>query len=201
MEFGQKLQQLRRERGITQEELAQKLYVSRTAISKWESGRGYPNIDSIKAISRFFSVSIDELLSSGEAIAIAEEDNKKKEKQFFDLFFGVMDVCMAMLFFLPFFATREEGVITEASLLSLSGIDIWLKAAYIVAVSIVALQGVVTLALQNCEDRRWIRVKRALSVCLGGVAAVLFVLGLQPYAAIFALALTAAKALMLIKRR
>ena len=39
-------------------------YVSRTAISKWESGKGYPNIESLKCISKFFSVTIDELLSA-----------------------------------------------------------------------------------------------------------------------------------------
>lgn len=64
MEFGEKLQELRKNKDMTQEELAEALYVSRTAISKWESGRGYPSIDSLKEISRFFSVSIDELLSA-----------------------------------------------------------------------------------------------------------------------------------------
>ena len=54
MELSEKLQALRRQKGLTQEELAQALYVSRTAVSKWESGRGYPSIDSLKAISRFF---------------------------------------------------------------------------------------------------------------------------------------------------
>ena len=63
MEFGEKLQELRKSRGLTQQELAEALYVSRTAISKWESGRGYPSIDSLKEISGFFSVSIDDLLS------------------------------------------------------------------------------------------------------------------------------------------
>ena len=67
MEFNEKLQELRKSRGLTQEELAEKLYVSRTAVSKWESGRGYPNIDSLKAISDFFSVTVDELLSPTEA--------------------------------------------------------------------------------------------------------------------------------------
>ena len=62
MEFHEKLQELRKNKGITQEELAENLYVSRTAISKWESGRGYPSIDSLKAISRYFSVTIDELV-------------------------------------------------------------------------------------------------------------------------------------------
>jgi transcriptional regulator with XRE-family HTH domain len=47
MEFNEKLQELRKQKGLTQEELAEKLYVSRTAISKWESGRGYPNIESL----------------------------------------------------------------------------------------------------------------------------------------------------------
>ena len=57
MEFNQKLQELRRQRGITQEELASELYVSRTAISKWELGKGYPSIDSLKAISKYFKAS------------------------------------------------------------------------------------------------------------------------------------------------
>ena len=60
MEFNEKLQGLRKNKGLTQEELAEALYVSRTAISKWESGRGYPSIDSLKDISKFFSVSIDD---------------------------------------------------------------------------------------------------------------------------------------------
>ena len=58
MEFHEKLQELRKSRGLTQEELAEDLYVSRTAVSKWESGRGYPSIDSLKEISKYFSVKI-----------------------------------------------------------------------------------------------------------------------------------------------
>ena len=61
MEFNEKLQQLRTGKGLTQEQLAEHLYVSRSAISKWESGKGYPNIESLKCISKFFSVTIDEL--------------------------------------------------------------------------------------------------------------------------------------------
>ena len=76
MEFHEKLQELRKSRGLTQEELAEALFVSRTAISKWESGRGYPSIDSLKEISRYFSVSIDELLSGDQLVLIAEKENK-----------------------------------------------------------------------------------------------------------------------------
>ena len=52
MEFNEKLQKLRKEQKLTQEELAEKLFVSRTAISKWESGRVYPSIDCIRALIR-----------------------------------------------------------------------------------------------------------------------------------------------------
>ena len=47
MEFNEKLQQLRTGKNLTQEQLAEQLYVSRTAISKWESGKGYPNIEPV----------------------------------------------------------------------------------------------------------------------------------------------------------
>jgi DNA-binding XRE family transcriptional regulator len=44
MELNEKLQELKKQKQLTQEELAESLYVSRTAISKWESGRGYPSM-------------------------------------------------------------------------------------------------------------------------------------------------------------
>lgn len=76
MEFNEKLQALRKSRGLTQEELAEALFVSRTAVSKWESGRGYPSIDSLKEISKYFSVTIDELMTGEKLISIAEKENK-----------------------------------------------------------------------------------------------------------------------------
>ena len=68
---GSVIRRLRENKKMTQEELAEALYVSRTAVSKWESGRGTPSIDSLKELSRFFSVSIDELLSGEALVQIA----------------------------------------------------------------------------------------------------------------------------------
>ena len=76
MEFHEKLLELRKSKGTTQEELAEALFVSRTAVSKWESGRGYPNIDSLKELSRFFSVKIDDLICSEEILSAAENEKK-----------------------------------------------------------------------------------------------------------------------------
>ena len=97
MEFHEKLQELRKQKGLTQEELAESLYVSRTAISKWESGRGYPNIDSLRAISKFFSVSLDDLLSGDALLTIAEEEGRQKERNARSLVFGLLDCSAAML--------------------------------------------------------------------------------------------------------
>ena len=75
MEFSEKIQELRNKNKLTQEQLAEKLYVSRTAVSKWESGKGYPSIDSLKYISKTFNISIDELLSIEEIIDIGKKEN------------------------------------------------------------------------------------------------------------------------------
>ena len=87
VEFYEKLQELRKNHGLTQEELAEALYVSRTAVSKWESGRGYPSIDSLKEISKFFSVTIDDLLSGEKLITIAEKENKSNLQNICNLLF------------------------------------------------------------------------------------------------------------------
>ena len=201
MEFHEKLQQLRKQKGLTQEELAEHLYVSRTAISKWESGRGYPNIDSLKAISKLFSVTIDELLSGDELLTIAEEDSKQRIDRSRDLLFGVLDISFLMLFFLPFFADRSGSVIREVSLLDLSGISAFFKWAFFSIVIAISLFGILTLALQGFNNRVWTQNKHTISLILNVLATLLFTLSLHPYAATFTFVFLAIKAIMLIKRR
>ena len=62
MTFGEKLQQLRRRQGWSQEELAARIPISRQAVSKWESGAALPDTENVLAISRLFGVSTDYLL-------------------------------------------------------------------------------------------------------------------------------------------
>ena len=200
MEFNEKLQELRKQRGLTQEELAQSLYVSRTAISKWESGRGYPNIESLKTIAKFFAITIDELLSGDELLTIAEEDNRQKGKYLRDLVFGLLDCSVAMFFFLPFFGEKTGGVIREVSLLALAGVSSWLRTAYFSVVIEIILCGVLTLALQNCRQAFWDRNKNQISLLLNTVGTLLFMISLQPYAAAFLFVFLAIKVLMLIKK-
>ena len=200
MEFNQKLEDLRKKKGLTQDELAKSLYVSRTAISKWELGRGYPNIDSIKDIARFFGVTIDELLSSDQLLIVAEEDSKRTKKGFRDLVFGILDVCVALLLFLPLFAVKSEEVIKCVSLLNFSSQHTYILIAYYAVVFLTVITGVLTLALQNFNTFLWTRIKALLSLGLGAILVIVFIISLQPYAAVFTFVLLTIKVLMIIKK-
>ena len=199
MEFHEKLQELRKQRGLTQEELAEHLYVSRTAVSKWESGRGYPNIESLKAIGKFFSVSVDDLLSSDQVLDLAEADHREREGHLRDLVFGLLDCSAVLLLFLPFLGQTAEGVIQGVSLLQLTGIASYQRTAYFVCVIGQVLIGVLLLSLQNCRQKVWQGNKYKLSFLLNGAGMLLFVVGLQPYAAVFLFLFLVIKALLLMK--
>lgn len=201
MEFNEKLQELRKQRGLTQEELAEILYVSRTAISKWESGRGFPSIESLKALSDYFSISLDELLSSEEILTIAEKDNKDKETMLLDLLYGLLDCSLMLLFFLPLFAQNVNGTIQEVSLYNLSGIQPYLKLCYISFVLIMMVIGVLTLAFQNCRARIWLQGKDKLSLVLSCMGVLLFIVGRQLYPSALLFVFLIVKVSMRIKFR
>ena len=201
MEFSEKLQTLRKQKNLTQEELAEILFVSRTAISKWESGRGYPNIDSLKAIAKFFGISIDQLLSGEELLTIAEKDVKEKENNLQDLIFGLIDISVAVFLFLPLFGQTSEGIIESVSLLSLSAISPLLKGAYFVLVIASILMGILTLVMQNCKDTFWLRVKIKGSLVLSAVTLLLFIISQQPYAATFLFVYFIIKVILITKRQ
>ena len=199
MEFNEKLQELRKNKKLTQEELAEDLYVSRTAISKWESGRGYPNIDSLKEIAKYFSVTIDELLSGDEVLSIAEEDNKQKEKHLKSLVSGLLDTSILMFFFLPFFGQKAGDTVQSGSLLYLDGFENHSRIAYYAIVSSIAVYGIITLTFQNCQKIFWAKNRDKISLILNVIAVLLFIISSQPYAGAFLFVFLIIKVLMLVK--
>ena len=201
MEFNEKLLELRKKRGLTQEELAQALYVSRAAISKWESGRGYPGIDSLKAIGAFFAVTIDELLSADRLLTIAEGERKERETRFRDRVFGLLDCSAALIFFLPLFGQERGGVVQAVSLITLAEIAPWLRGAYCAAALGLTVWGITTLALQSCRGARWMKNGNVVSLALNAMGAFLFIVSRQPYAAAFLFLLFAIKVLLLAKKQ
>ena len=199
MEFNEKLQELRRQKGLTQEELANALYVSRTAVSKWELGKGLPSLESLKAISKLFSVTIDQLLSGDELITIAEQDRKTNENKICDLMFGILDISSLLLFFLPFFAQRVAGVSLAVSLIDLTAVSPYLIISYYILIISLVIFGVLTLALQQVSCLFWNRIKRKISLILNILAVILLVLSLQPYATIFLIIFFVIKVFLVIR--
>lgn len=199
LEFNEKLQELRKQKKLTQEQLSEELYVSRTAVSKWEAGRGYPSIDSLKEISRYFSVSIDELLSSDELLTAAQEDSRQKILHFRDLVFGLLDCSVIMYLFIPFFGQKNGEVVQHVSLLSLTESAVYVKIPYLMVVIGMFLFGIITLVLQNYKEMYWSTLKGKISLVFSVVGSIVFIISLQPYAAFFTFILLVIKALMLIK--
>jgi len=92
MFFGDKLKKEREKRGWSQDFLADKIYVSRQSVSKWETGKNYPSIEVIINLSDLFGITIDELLRSDEELKEKViQDSKQlaypKWKAFFDSLF------------------------------------------------------------------------------------------------------------------
>lgn len=195
MEFREKLQKLRKQRGLTQEELAGALYVSRTAVSKWESGRGYPSLDSLKAIAAFFSVTVDELLAAGETKPAETEKAGAARRR---IAFAALDCAAVLLLFLPLFGQETAGTVRSVPLLTLTGLAPYLKAAYAAAAVALTGMGILSLILRD-RPGFWARNGQRLSLLLNAAGTLLFMMGRQPYAAVFLFLCLAVKVLMTAK--
>ena len=200
MEFNEKLQELRKNRSLTQEELADALFVSRTAISKWESGRGYPSLDSLKQISRYFSVSIDELICPEEIISAAEEEKKASVDRIFTLTCGTLDILLALLLFLPVFGNGTDKP-TSVSLFTLTGVSPWIKTVFATVITLTVLNGICCVIISHLDHPVWDRHRLATGMVLSIVSSAIFVLTRQPYAGITSLAVLVVKGWLIGKGR
>ena len=200
MEFNEKLQELRKSKGLTQEELAEKLFVSRTAISKWESGRGYPSIDSLKEISRYFSVTIDELICPEEILSAAEEEKQAFACRTLAFICNTLDLLTALLLFLPVFGNGEASP-AAVSLLGLTGVHSWLKIIFLTVIGLSALNGLCGLILIHFDRPVWNKHRLVTGMVLSVLAVAVFIAARQPYAGILCFALLVIKAFGIMKLR
>lgn len=81
MEFCDKLKELRAEKGISQTKLAADIHISRSAVAKWENGLGLPNDESLKLLSEYFGVSIEDLLPDKPTAETIVSKNKTIDQQ------------------------------------------------------------------------------------------------------------------------
>ena len=201
MEFNEKLQKLRTNENLTQEELAEKLYVSRAAISKWESGRGYPSIDSLKAIAKYFHITIDELIGSEEIVDLAEQDMKSSNKIYTALICGILDCLTLLLFFLPVFGNGGKTEGESVSLLAMTGAGLWLKIVFISVIGMTILNGFCGVIISNFDKPAWNKHRVVTGVILSILGTMLFILSRQPYAGVFYLCILVIKGILVIKSK
>lgn len=200
MEFHEKLQELRKSKSLTQEELAEALYVSRTAVSKWESGRGYPSIDSLKEISRFFGVTIDELICPQEMMTAAEDDKRQSIGRYVSVICNAMDILTAVLLFLPVFGNGTDSP-ASVSLFHLTGAQPWLKTVFIAVIGIIILNGICGLVLARFNKASWNKHRLVTGMLLSVTAVGVFIAARQPYAGIVCFSILVIKTWLMVKGR
>ena len=99
VEFGEQLRKAREAKGMTQQTLAEHLYVTRQAVSRWECGDRYPDLITAKKLADFLEVSLDDLLSADEMKKVAER-NQIIEKPFMKNVLIVLYACISFSFLL-----------------------------------------------------------------------------------------------------
>lgn len=145
MKIGEKIRELRSDANMTQDELASKLLVTRTAISKWETGKGWPGIDSLKLIADEFGCTIDSLVSEEDVTTKRATEDKQWMK------FYVLAVACAL-------------IAVCAALIGMSGVFSIPQAAVMACrvISMWAMLGYVYLSLRLSESRERTSVKQML---------------------------------------
>ena len=120
MSLRENLQRLRKEKGLSQEDVAKKLFVSRQSVSKWENGNAEPGVDNLKALANLYGVTLDALMGNGPAEGsqfIEEKPNTKSTlnpinsnrlyyglvafRTFWAMFVGILSLISAGVFSLP----------------------------------------------------------------------------------------------------
>jgi Predicted transcriptional regulators len=199
VEFCEKLQALRKERDLTQEELAEALYVSRTAISKWESGRGYPSIDSLKEISKFFLITIDELLSGEQIISIAEKENKTNISKLCNLLMGIIDIFTFTLIILPLYPNTVNGYIHSVNLLNFTETTAFNKEVYWMLFILLVALGCIKILMIYMNKEKGQKTLTACSFILSIITMLFLGAAREPYALTITFALLIVKSVLLLK--
>lgn len=109
MKFSDKLKELRKKHNLTQEELASKLFLSRSVIAKYESDAAKPTKENIEKIASFFNIKISELVDTDEVTGIVLDNDKIREKvkNIYLFFLIIVSLLFLIVFFIPLFDVYE----------------------------------------------------------------------------------------------
>jgi len=198
MTFSDKLKELRKSKNITQEELANHIYVSRTAVSKWESNKGYPSIDTLRLLAEYFEVSIDELISNDEILKLSSDNLLYNKIKFKSLIIALLDVIHVLFLFLPIFGKDIDSKYYSVMIYDCSS-NVVPFVLYFTFIGLSILNGITTLVLINFEQKYY-KYAASISLILNLILVGVFLLTKQPYPGILSLVFLALKLIIVFKK-
>ncbi|MBR5501431.1 MAG: helix-turn-helix transcriptional regulator [Oscillospiraceae bacterium] len=181
MDLSQKIQKLRKAQGLTQEQFAEQLFVTRTAVSKWETGRGTPSMVSLQLIAKLCGVTLDELLQAEEIFAVAQCENKENLNRFALYMDGLFAAAALVSVFLPLYKTEGPGMFYSVALYRFTG---WLAGVYWFFPLAMAALGILQLLAADSENGKLKRSVYLIGLLLNIGAVFVLILSGQPYPAL-----------------
>ena len=110
MDLGEKIITMRNEKNLSQEQLAEKLNVTRQTISNWENGKFYPDIDSLVNLSKYFNVSLDDLLSYDEKVLDYLKDSTDIVKSNKNILYAILLNILLIIVFIVIGILFDESI-------------------------------------------------------------------------------------------
>jgi transcriptional regulator with XRE-family HTH domain len=196
MELKDKIQKIRKENGLTQEQFANALFVTRTAVSKWETGRGVPNIESLKLMANIYKISLDELLNANEIIEVAENENKENSRRYSLTIDSVLNICATLGLVLPLYKAKFSNTYLSVPLYEIGG---WLTYFYWIFSLLMAVCGVLLLINLKSEKENFKKALNITGTILNAVFVLLLILSGQPYPAVLFFALLMMKGFFMVR--
>ncbi len=186
MELSEKIQALRRAHGLTQEQFAELLFVSRTAVSKWETGRGIPNIESLQAIAKLCNITLDELLCAEEALTIAENENRQTLRRFSAGIDSAFNLATVLGTLLPLYKAEQGSLFYSVPLYQFVG---WIAVLCWIFSVTITVCGAVQLLATYTDHERLTQTLSTVGLILQAAFLLLLIVCGQPYPAVLVLTL------------
>lgn len=199
MELSVKIQKLRKEQRLTQEQFAEQLFVSRTAVSKWETGRGTPSMESLQLISKLYNITLDELLRAEEVITIAENENKENINRFASYIDSIFNLAAIVGLLLPLYKVANNNIFYSVPLYQFKG---WLSALYWIFPISMGICGFIQILINKGDKEKAKRSINIIGVILNASAVFTLIISGQPYPAVMFFTLFLIKiTVLLIKQK
>ena len=195
MELSKKIKQIRNDNKLTQEQFAEKMLVSWTAVSKWENGTCYPSIDSLKYMSLIFNISLDKLLSSEEILEIAKTENQSNISNYNSLLFCLLDIVRIIFIFLPLYSYKTNDFIYSVSLLNSNDLGTTLKIVFMLIFIMFLILGIIELIFNFKGNNKLIN---KISIFLDVTSIFILIFTKQPYVIALMFVIFIIKIIMLI---